>query len=605
MNSAAKMSTFPEARAKGFGLLRLILIVPRLWALRIFVMLLAASLLEGIGLATFLPLLTLVSSGTGGFQANPGPIGAVLAWLGAVVGHDAGPGLLFGLIAALFWLKGGAIIVARSDVATLMARFVTDLRALLLDSMARARWSYFGTKPAGDLANAITVEVTRCGSVLSLCFDFVAAAMQVAVYLALAILVSWQLTVAGLVSSVALWTILHRFVRMARSSGRMQSQSFQEVSRRLVDQLVGIKAIKAMGAEDRFTPLLMRENENLYHGLRLNALSSTFLQGLAEPLLITMMAGIGIASIVWLKVEFAELAVMGLALYRTATTALRLQSQYQGLVSHEGFVQGAIEELHEADAAREVRGTGQAPSLHKQLAIRDLGFAYDDRTILDRVNLTIEAGMLTVLIGPSGSGKTTLLDLLIGLHRPTTGAIEVDGTSLADVDTLAWRQRLGYVPQDTLLFNDTLMANVTLGDPNLTEQDAIAALRQAGAELFVAQLPQGLMTPLGERAQRLSGGQRQRIALARALVRRPQLLILDEPTTALDPATEVELCETLHTLARSTTIFAVSHQSALARAADRIYRISEGHIYADRAAETVPSQGAATEPSPLAARTRQ
>lgn len=216
MNTAAKLATFPANNASGLGLLRLIFTVPRWWAIRIVILLLTAGLLEGIGLATMLPLIGLMAGAQDGVSSSAGPIGPILVWIGDLFDRKAGPGLLLALIAALFWLKGGAIVAARADTATLMARFARDLRAMLLDSLAHARWSYFGTKPTGDLANAMTVEVTRTGSVLSLCFEMVAAAMQVTIYLGLAALVSWQLTAAGIVASLTLWLILYRFVRMAR-----------------------------------------------------------------------------------------------------------------------------------------------------------------------------------------------------------------------------------------------------------------------------------------------------------------------------------------------------------------------------------------------------
>ena len=565
------------SQAHGLGLLRLVTKVPARWSVRIIGLLCVAGLMEGIGIAAVLPLISLLSGDAA--AAAPSNLPGVLEPLTRLAGRVGPAGLLL-VVAGLFWIKAAAIILARTSLATMMAQFVTDLRTLLFDSLARARWSYFGSKPAGDLANSMTVEVTRTGSVLSLCFEIIATAIQVTVYLGLAMLVSWQLTLSGIVASTVLWLGLHRFVRMARTAGRIQSHSSQEVTRRLIDQLVGIKPIKAMGVEDRYTPLLQRENQSLYEGLRLNAVSSAYLQGLAEPLLITLMAAVAIGAIFVLGIEFSAMTVVGLALYRTAGAALRMQSQYQSLVSHEGFVQGAMEELREAEAAREPRHPGRTPSLRTAVTMKGLGFAYPGTTrpVLSDVDMEIPANAFTVLHGPSGSGKTSLLDLVVGLHSPTAGAISIDDIPLDDIDLVAWRHSIGYVPQDILLFNDSLLANVTLLDPALTEQDALVALRQAGAEVFVAGLPDGLATPLGERAGRLSGGQRQRIALARALVRRPALLILDEPTTALDPQTEAALCATFRSLAKTTTILAVSHQPAVAASADHVYRIADGRV---------------------------
>ena len=181
-------------------------------------------------------------------------------------------------------------------------------------------------------------------------------------------------------------------------------------------------------------------------------------------------------------------------------------------------------------------------------------------------------------MGPSGAGKTTLVDMLTALLRPDAGEIWIDGVALGTLDRRAWRRMIGYVPQETLLLNDTIFCNVTLGDPALTAADAERALRAAGAWEFVVATPDGPSTLVGERGARLSGGQRQRLAIARALVHRPRLLILDEATSALDVGSEAQICETLRALRGELTILAVSHRPALAMAADRVYRVHEGRI---------------------------
>src|SRR5690606_38977597 len=171
----------------------------------------------------------------------------------------------------------------------------------------------------------------------------------------------------------------------------------------------------------------------------------------------------------------------------------------------------------------------------------NVGFAYDGYPVFGDLSLEIPAGAMTVLIGPSGAGKTTVIDLVIGLIRPQSGSIRVDGLDLTGIDLRAWRRLIGYVPQDTVLLHDSILHNVTLGDPALTTADAEQALRAAGIWDFVAALPEGLYTQVGERGGKLSGGQRQRVAIARALVNEPRLLILDEATSALDPTSEQEI----------------------------------------------------------------
>jgi ATP-binding cassette subfamily C protein len=175
-------------------------------------------------------------------------------------------------------------------------------------------------------------------------------------------------------------------------------------------------------------------------------------------------------------------------------------------------------------------------------------------------------------------GKTTLIDLVLGLHRPQGGRILIDGADLAEVDLQAWREQVGYVPQELILFHDTVFENLTLGDPAYGPDDVAEALRLAGADRFVEGLPEGIQTVVGNKGARLSGGQRQRVALARALIRKPRLLVLDEVTSALDPESELAICRNIEALRARTTVLAVTHRPAFLNIATRVFELGEGGV---------------------------
>ena len=194
------------------------------------------------------------------------------------------------------------------------------------------------------------------------------------------------------------------------------------------------------------------------------------------------------------------------------------------------------------------------------------------------INLTIGQGEYLSVMGPSGSGKTTIIDLTIALLRPQAGVISLDGVPMEEIDIKRWRGLIGYVPQDTVLLHDTIVHNITLGDPTLGPADAERALRAAGAWEFVNAMPGGMNTMVGERGGKLSGGQRQRIVIARALVNQPRLLILDEATSALDPDSEAAVRQTMESLKGQLTILAISHNRAMVQAADYVYQLDKGRI---------------------------
>jgi ATP-binding cassette subfamily C protein len=301
-----------------------------------------------------------------------------------------------------------------------------------------------------------------------------------------------------------------------------------------------------------------------------------------------MAAGLYVV-LTWDLMPISALLVQAFLFSRLFNQVNQVIQHYQRLVSYESAFASIHARLDEAQARREPEGGRPAPHpLQKGIALRGVRFSYGESTILENVNIDLPARRWTAVIGPSGSGKTTLLDLVAGLHAPGAGAVLLDDQSLADTSLVDWRRRIGYVPQEMLLLHDSILANITLGETDIPRAAVEQALRDTDAWDFVAALPEGLDTPVGERGARLSGGQRQRIALARALVRSPELLILDEATASLDPETEAALCRTLTRLSRRTTIVAISHQPAVAQAADRVYEVRDRTVALVRE-EAVPS----------------
>ena len=185
---------------------------------------------------------------------------------------------------------------------------------------------------------------------------------------------------------------------------------------------------------------------------------------------------------------------------------------------------------------------------------------------------------LNSFIGPSGAGKTTLVDLLCGLHQPSGGQILIDGIPLDELDIQHWRQQIGYVTQENSLLNSSIKDNVTLGDPSYSSDEVTTALAKSKALDFVAKLPLGIETLVGENGAQLSGGQRQRILIARALVHSPRLLILDEATSALDSETELALSQIFKELSREITVISISHRPAIVDVSDHVYQLGDGKL---------------------------
>jgi ATP-binding cassette, subfamily C, bacterial len=527
-----------------------------------------AGLAEGIGIATLLPLLGLVA---GGEARNNTELGRIIADTLQEVGIQPTVGMLIVLILVLMTAKTGLILLAARQWSLYAARVEVNFRMDFIKALMGARWEYFISQRQGSLANAITTEARNASETYLLACRIMAAGLQAAMYIAVALLVSWKVTVAALIGGALTLSLLNGFVTMARRAGERQTDLLQEVSARLVDSVQGIKPLKAMACEERVVPLLEKDMHDLYDARRKEVLSGEGLNTLSEFALICLVSvGILVAFTVW-DAPLETVMLFAVLAWRTFGKMRIVQQNYQWLRRLESSFWSLRSAIDQATAANEPSLNVKTPTLNQAITFRNVSFSYGDKPVLRNVFLTIPAGSFIALTGPSGAGKTTIADLIIGLFRPQSGRVCIDDVPVADLSLKIWRSMISYAPQETIMFHDSIFTNVTLGDPALSRADAEEALRAAGGWDFVTSLKEGLDWIVGEKGARLSGGQRQRIAIARALVRRPKLLILDEASTALDPKTEAVVCETLQQLRGKVTIIAISHQPAVVNAADEIF----------------------------------
>jgi ATP-binding cassette subfamily C protein len=429
------------------------------------------------------------------------------------------------------------------------------------------------------MVHVLGPHAQRAGTAFSLSAELISAALQCIVYVMIAFLVSWKLALFSLVIGAVITLSLHRFVKSARAAGRDDASEGNALGAVLADGLLGIKSLKAMDRQEEYAKVLAQSIARMRKTMRRRVMSKEMLTNSQETLQIFFLAGAFYFLIEIAKLPIAEVLVMGVLLLRTVKMVSRFQVSLQQVAIVEGAYE-AISGLLDASAQhREPHSGEQKPTLEKGITFERVVFNYPrKKRVLQDVSIDIPAKELTVLIGPSGAGKTTLVDLLLGFHQPSKGTIRVDGTPLSEIDIHAWRRMTGYVAQELSLFTDSVLANVTLNSPEVTEEMAVEALKAAEIWDFVSALPKGIHTLVGERGSTLSGGERQRIALARALVLRPKLLILDEASSALDPETEAAICESVRNLSSDITVVAISHKAAWRNYADRVYRVEEGRV---------------------------
>lgn len=532
---------------------------------------LLSGLAEGVSVVSLLPMLGIAA----GLDVEGMPaVAAFVERALSVVNLSPTIPVLLAFIAIGIIGKAILKVLALWQAGAAAAQVAADLRLALIQRLMGAEWGYFVRLPSGRMTNAISTEAQRSSDVFLGATNMISGAVQLAVYVGVAVAVSWEVALVALASGAFMVWGLSGLVRSSKRAGAHQTRLLSSLMARLTDTLYAIKPLKAMAREASITRVLEEETRDINQAQRREVVNKAAVGSFHEPIITVFVCLLIYVLLVVQNVPFSEILFMAFVLYRTVQNIGVVQNHYQRIGVAESALVSLSRSIHEAEKSAEVLSSGtEPPRLRRGITFDNVSFSYGDKSILDSFDAVIPAGQITAIVGPSGIGKTTLADLLAGLYQPSSGEILLDDTPLAEIDLHGWRRSIGYVPQDGVLFHDTVARNVWMskGEPN--EEDVEWALRSAEAWEFVSDLPMGVRTVVGERGLRLSGGQRQRLAIARAMIHRPQLLLLDEATTALDPATEQEILQTIAALRGEVTVLAISHQQGVMSIADHVIEL--------------------------------
>ena len=532
----------------------------------------AAAFAEGVGIAALLPMIGLVIDAGGA----GGPLTRYAEQVFTLAGQDVSLGGLLVLIVVAMALKALLTLLAMTQVGYSAAHVAMNLRRAFIRAILRARWLHFIDRRTGDLASAVSIEPTRTAEAYVAACQVLSGGIQVVIYLAVCLAISWEVSLLALAAGAFGMFALNRLVTVSRRAGQNQTVLQKSFMSRLLEGLNGMKPLKAMGREASIRPLFDGDIRGLNRAQRTIVVSQGALAESYELIRAFAVAGgLYLFVAVWDQ-PVDGLLVLALLFVRIMQKVSTAHEAYQVAASNQPAFTFLRSTIAAAEEAEESSLGSTAPRLASAISLRDVSFSYGRGTVLEAVSMTLPAGAFIAVVGASGAGKTTVADLIIGLLRPRRGEVWIDDVPLGEIDAAAWRRMIGYVPQETFLFHDTVMANVTLGEPGISRAEVETALRRAEAWEFVAALPDGMDTTVGERGARLSGGQRQRVAIARALVRDPALLILDEATTALDPETEAGIVATVKRLTGRLTVLSISHQPAMQDAATVVYQLEDG-----------------------------
>ncbi len=542
-------------------------------------MLLVVALLEAAGLLLLMPLVELL--GLGQVRAAAG---LANVWRKVFAGLGVAPGFELVLCAFVGLLVLQAVLRRVSDQhnARIEAAYIAHLRDRLYAALVNVNWLVFTRLRAADLTRALTQEVDQAGFAAQQGIALAGLCGLALVHLTVAVMLSPPLTALALGCGLMMALILRPLNRRAHEAGKTSQQCRAELNSVIAEHLAGFKVAKSHGRGGRHLELFRRAThaiaEHYVASRHIFSASRVFFELAGWVALMAFLY----AAVAWARLGTAQLVLMAFVFTRLLPRIGAIQTTWQQVVHYQPAFD-AVEKLRaDLDAAREESAESQsALELQREVRLENVSFSYDpaaDHAAVRNVSFVAPARRMTALVGPSGAGKSTLADIMLGLLTPAEGRVFLDGEPLDGARLAAWRASIGHVPQEPFLFHDTIRANLLWARPGATEAELKSVLRAAAAEEFVARLPHGLDTVVGDRGVRLSGGERQRLTLARALLCRPTLLLLDEATSSLDNDNERFVQEAIEKLQGELTIVVITHRLSTVRQADQVVVLAEGQV---------------------------
>ena len=473
-----------------------------------------------------------------------------------------------------------AILLAAANIYAgfTKAKVIKDFRIKLLTTMSQTEWAFFTKQSSGNFTASLVNEIESAGDGYETMVLILSNAVQIVAYLSVAFFISWQIAVVAILAGLILTALFEKLIGISRILGAENTQLTRMITAQLTDSYRSIKPLKAMARESHSHAVLSSYTKRLKTVAKKGTIASELLDALQEIILMSTVILTVYFSFKHLNIPIEFSIILVILYLRSMKLFGKSQKQYQTYVGNISAYNMVMKSMDDAIENREHRTGTIKHKLQGNIELKNISFEHGQKKILDQASATIYHHKLNSIIGPSGEGKTTTADLICGLFQATSGTILIDDISLDEIDITHWRKQIGYVTQENNLLNTTIKDNVTLGDPQFNDNDIESALAKAHCIPFIEELPQGILSSVGENGAHLSGGQRQRILIARALVHAPNLIILDEATSALDSETEISLSKIFKELSREVTIISISHRPALKQISDHILELRDGKL---------------------------
>jgi ABC-type multidrug transport system fused ATPase/permease subunit len=491
------------------------------------------------------------------------------------------PATLYSCLAvllALYIVKNGLLIISEYMFVRTKFAILWHVKTDSYKHIFGANWYFFSSTNQGTFLNTFLREAGNVGDAFGVLSRIFVSSMQALFYFAVPFFLFWKL--ASITLFVVVLLVLP-FLLLGKINYRLGQQNIEKgniEASYLQEAFNCAKIILGFGLQEQTLAKLA----SAFNAHRRVSMKSQVLERSTPLLYEPIGMGVILLTLVLSQkfvIPLSDIAVGLWALRNAIPMVGVLASQRNRLINLLPSYEQIQRLTKEAEDARQRSGSVPFTGYDQKIIVEDLTFSYpNNEPCLANISLEIEKGQMIALVGPSGAGKSTLVDLIMGFHVPLEGDISIDGRPLYDFDITSFRQRIGFVPQDSILFNSTIGENLCWAHMDASEEEIETACRLANVEEFILSLPQGYDTVVGDRGVRLSGGQRQRIALARAILRQPDILVLDEATSALDSQSEKMIQAAIEEIAGDTTIIAIAHRLSTIINADMVYVMKAGEI---------------------------
>jgi ABC-type multidrug transport system fused ATPase/permease subunit len=563
-------------------MIRLIRELVRPYRGSLLIILLAMLVETGSSLATPWPLKIIIDNVVGHHKLSPWLADMLRPWM------DGKHQLHIAALAAVAYV----IIALLGALATYIDNYYTesvgqyvahDLRMRTFHHLQRLSLGYYSTHQTGTLLSTITTDIqTIQGFASSSTLNILVDLLTIVCMLVLMFWLNWDFTLIAVGVTPFLLLFVSRFKKAVKKATHEVRKQQADIVAVVQQGLESMQAVKAFGRQD----LEQQELGKVSHATVDAALKARSIKALLSPV-VTVTVAICTAVVLW---RGAYLILAGVMTVGALTVYLSYLSKFFKPVKDLATTTNAIAQaavgvdriraILETDTIiPEKPNASEAPPIRGELAFEHVAFAYDVKNpVLQDVSFTIKPGQLVGIVGPTGSGKSTVFSMIPRFYDPTKGTIKIDGYDIRDFKLKSLRDQIGYVLQETVLFRGTIAENIAFGRPGASREEIIRAAELANAHEFISKMAQGYDTMVGERGSTLSGGQRQRIGIARVMVRNNPILLLDEPTAALDSESEKLVIEALERLMKGRTVITIAHRLTTIRDADQIIVISGGVV---------------------------